>query len=85
MNTTHTEEKLVNILNEMSEYLNVPQMKKLQEVLLKNLAENAAERKQIPNEEYLRLFLEAKKIEGCSEPLAERRRLRISQCCLEIA
>ena len=27
MNTTHTEEKLVNILNEMSEYLNVPQMK----------------------------------------------------------
>ena len=43
MNTTHTEEKLVNILNEMSEYLNVPQMKKLQEVLLKNLAENAAE------------------------------------------
>ena len=24
---THTEEKLVNILNEMPEYLNVPQMK----------------------------------------------------------
>ena len=27
MNTLNTEEKLVNILNEMSEYLNVPQMK----------------------------------------------------------
>ena len=27
MNTLNTEEKLVNILNEMSEYLNEPQMK----------------------------------------------------------
>ena len=78
MNTLNTEEKLVNILNEMSEYLNVPQMKKLQEVLLKNLAENAAERKQIPNEEYLRLFLEAKKIEGCSE-----RTIQYYRCTIE--
>ena len=78
MNTHNTEEKLVNILNEMSEYLNVPQMKKLQEVLLKNLAENAAERKQIPNEEYLRLFLEAKKIEGCSE-----RTIQYYRCTIE--
>lgn len=78
MNTLNTEEKLVNILNEMAEYLNVPQMKKLQEVLLKNLAENAAERKQIPNEEYLRLFLEAKKIEGCSE-----RTIQYYRCTIE--
>lgn len=34
------EEKLVNILNEMAEHLSIAQMKKLQEVLLKNLAEN---------------------------------------------
>ena len=34
------EEKLVIILNEMAEYLSIAQMKKLQEVLLKNLAEN---------------------------------------------
>ena len=34
------EEKLVYILNEMAEFLNIAQMKKLQEVLLKNLAEN---------------------------------------------
>lgn len=33
------EEKLVNILNQMAEYLNISQMKKLQEVLLKNLAQ----------------------------------------------
>ena len=31
------EEKLVKILNEMAEYLNISQMKKLQEVLLKNM------------------------------------------------
>lgn len=29
------EERLVNILNEMAEYLSIAQMKKLQEVLLK--------------------------------------------------
>lgn len=57
----------MNILNEMSEYLNVSQMKKLQEVLLQNLAEHAAERKQTTNEEYMQQFLDAKKVEGCSE------------------
>ena len=36
---TSMEEKLVNILNEMAEYLSISQMKKLQEVLLKNMKE----------------------------------------------
>ena len=35
------EEKLVNILNAMAEYLSIPQMKKLQEVLLEQLTEAA--------------------------------------------
>ena len=61
------EEKLVSILNEMSEYLNVSQMKKLQEVLFKNLSEESAKKEQTDNGEYLRLFLDAKRIEGCSE------------------
>lgn len=61
------EEKLVRILNDMAEFLNISQMKKLQEVLLQHLAENAKKQDDIENEEYLRLFLEAKKIEGCSE------------------
>lgn len=62
------EEKLVNILNEMSEYLNITQMKKLQEVLLDNLSDNKIQqRKQISNMDYLSMFLSAKKIEGCSE------------------
>lgn len=61
------EEKIVNILNEMADFLNVSQLKKLQEVILKHLAENEAEKTDISNEEYLKLFLDAKRIEGCSE------------------
>lgn len=61
------EEKVVKIINEMAEYLNVSQMKKLQEVLLSTFAEQEAAKEGIGNQEYLRLFLDAKKIEGCSE------------------
>ena len=61
------EEKLVNILNEMAEYLSIAQMKKLQEVLLKNLVPDSIKQSETTNEEYLKLFLDAKRIEGCSE------------------
>jgi integrase/recombinase XerD len=61
------DEKLVNILNEMSEYLSIAQMKKLQEVLISNLAENEADKTDSTNEQYLQMFIDAKKIEGCSE------------------
>lgn len=61
------EEKLVKILNEMAEYLSVPQMKKLQEVLLENLTEETIQKENIENSEYLKFFLDAKRIEGCSE------------------
>lgn len=61
------EEKVVVILNEMSEYLSVSQMKKLQEVMLKVFTERTEEKKSIPNEDYLKMFLEAKRIEGCSD------------------
>lgn len=61
------EEKLVNILNEMADFLTVAQMKKLQEVLLKQLSENTIQKQQISNDEYLKMFLNAKRIEGCSE------------------
>ena len=61
------EEKVVKILNEMSEYLSITQMKKLQEVILKVFAEENADKVEIPNEEFLKMFLDAKKIEGCSE------------------
>ena len=64
---TGMEEKVVSILNEMAEYLSVAQMKKLQEVMLKNLSEKEAEKRQISNEEYLAMFIAAKSIEGCSK------------------
>lgn len=60
------EEKIVLIINEMADYLNVSQMKKLQEVLLQTFSENKIPKKEISNIEYLQLFLDAKKIEGCS-------------------
>ena len=34
------DEKIVAVLNEMSEYLSISQMKKLQEVILKTFSEN---------------------------------------------
>lgn len=61
------EEKLVNILNEMADYLSISQMKKLQEVLLKNLHETERSKSDISNYDYLEMFIAAKKIEGCSE------------------
>ena len=61
------EEKVVKILNEMSEYLSIAQMKKLQEVMLKVCSENEADKVQISNHDFLEMFLDAKKIEGCSE------------------
>ena len=65
--STNMEEKVVKIINEMAEYLNVSQMKKLQEVLLLTFSEQEAAKTEVSNEEYLQLFLDAKKIEGCSE------------------
>lgn len=64
---TDMQEKIVSVLNEMAEYLSISQMKKLQEVIIRNFAESEAKRKEITNEEYLKMFLDAKQIEGCSE------------------
>ena len=64
---TSMEEKIVLVLNEMSEYLSIAQLKKLQEVIIKTFAENEVSKKDIPNNEFLEMFLSAKRIEGCSE------------------
>ena len=61
------EEKIVTIINKMADYLNISQMKKLQEVLLQTFSKNTIQKEEISNDEYLRLFLDAKRIEGCSE------------------
>lgn len=61
------EEKIVNVINEMAESLNVSQLKKLQEVMLKHFSDNEPERSNISSEEYLIRFITSKQIEGCSE------------------
>lgn len=60
------EEKIVNIINTMAEYLSIEQLKKLQEVILKELSENEVPKEEVSNVEYLKLFLNAKQMEGCS-------------------
>lgn len=61
------EEKIVTILNEMSEYLSISQMKKLQEVMLRVFTEKEEKRETKDNRDYLVMFLAAKRIEGCSD------------------
>lgn len=71
------EEKIVSVLNEMSEYLSITQMKKLQEVIIRNFSENETVKTNIPNEEFLKMFLAAKRIEGCSERTIKYYRMTI--------
>lgn len=73
------EEKLVSILNEMADYLSISQMKKLQEVLLDNLTEETVHKEVIPNEEYLKMFLAAKRIEGCSKRTLQYYRVTVER------
>lgn len=46
------EERLVNIMNENAEYLNISQLKKLQEVLLKQLSDKALQKEPAANSDY---------------------------------
>lgn len=60
-------EEIINgILNEMADCLTVSQQKKLQQVLVAKLSENKPNFEAATNAEYQKLFLDAKKIEGCS-------------------
>jgi integrase/recombinase XerD len=58
--------QIETILNDMSDYLNITQMKQLQESLLKRL-EYETNQEAIKNNEYLIMFLSAKQVEGCSQ------------------
>ena len=61
------ESKISEILNEMEDCLTIEQQKKLQQVLIAKLCENRQRTEPIKNFDYQKLFLDAKKIEGCSE------------------
>ena len=72
-------EKFIEIINYMADVLNAAQLKRLQEVLLKRLVQDEPEKKMISNEEYLNKFLEAKKIEGCSERTIKYYKVTVEQ------
>ena len=72
-------EKFIDIINDMDDVLNAAQLKRLQEVLLKRLVKDEPEKKMISNEEYLNKFLEAKKIEGCSERTIKYYKVTVEQ------
>lgn len=78
------EEKIVKVLNEMSEYLSIAQMKKLQEVIIKTFAENEAEKISISNEDFLKMFLAAKRVEGCSERTIQYYRVTVNHMFTQI-
>lgn len=78
------EEKIISVLNEMSEYLSVAQMKKLQEVILKTFCENEATKKEVSNDEFLSLFLAAKRIEGCSDRTIDYYRVTVEHLLSQI-
>ena len=59
-------------------------MKKLQEVLLKTFSEKELAKETSSNEEYLQLFLDAKKIEGCSERTIHYYRTTIEKLLLTV-
>lgn len=72
-------EKFVEIINDMADVLNAAQLKRLQEVLLRRLVKDEPEKKKISNQEYLSKFLEAKKIEGCSERTIKYYKVTVEQ------
>lgn len=78
------EEKIVKIINEMAECLNISQMKKLQEVLLKTFSEKEVFKEVTSNTEYLGLFLDAKKMEGCSERTIQYYRTTIEKLLISV-
>lgn len=66
------ESKIYQILSVMSEVLNAQQLEKLQAVLFEQLAEEETPiEKVLDNQDYLELFVAAKRVEGCTERTIE--------------
>lgn len=61
------ENQIYNIISDMSDVLNIAQLKKLQEVLIERLESDSIRFEEIDNISYLEMFITAKRIEGCSE------------------
>lgn len=74
-----------NILTEMADYLNVSQMRKLQDVILKEFSKGEeAEKKEISNDEFLKMFIAAKEIEGISQRTSAYYRITVADFFKEV-
>lgn len=71
--------EIFNIINDMTDMLSPVQLKRLQEVLVWRLSEEEKHKVDYSNEEYLNLFLAAKKLEGCSDRTVEFYRYTITK------
>ncbi len=69
--------KINEILNEMSEILDIKQMQALQQILVDKLMVSQNEKAEKDNLEYLRMFIASKQIEGCSERTIQYYRVTI--------
>jgi len=76
--------ELFNIINDMMDVLNVQQLKKLEEVLVYRLSEEERYKNVHSNEEFLEMFLTAKKLEGCSERTIACYRFTLSKVLKDI-
>ena len=59
------DERINFILDDMEECLTNRQMDQLQKVLLQRLSEKQESSYRYANEDYVEMFIEAKRIEGC--------------------
>lgn len=79
------ENKIFKILSDMSDELNYQQLEKLQQVLIQRLSvDTKQEEKVLDNEDYLELFVSAKRVEGCTERTIEYYRGTIEKMLLQV-
>ena len=76
--------ELFNIINDMTDVLDVQQLKKLEEVLVYRLSEEERYKDIHSNEEFLEMFLTAKQLEGCSKRTIACYRFTLSKMLIEI-
>ena len=76
------ENKILKILNDMQSHLNDEQMKYLQQSLIQHLTYES--NKDYNSIDYLKLFIDAKRIEGCSERTLKYYRITIEKMICDI-
>ena len=79
------EDTIKYILVDMDEYLTANQSQKLQRVLVTRLTKQVKTINNLSNDNYLSMFLNAKKIEGCSEKTLAYYRHTIEKMLMTVA